>query len=340
MPKTTINISTSTLVRFTLIVLAVLLLYFLREIVLMIFAALLLAVAFDRPIDALERRKVPRSLGVIFVYLLLFSVIALLFYLVFPVLAAQIKNLVTNYSFYLETLSRILPRTEFIDLKDVFGQLADKLTASADAVLGTLVAFFGGIISFFTVLVVAIFLNVQENGVKKFIFYLTPEEHQKYVLGLFDKIQQKVGSWVWGKVILAFIIGILTFVGMSIMGIKYAVLLGFLAGLLNFIPLIGAFIAAVPAVLLALYESPLLAVAVVLFYIFINAFLESFLLMPLLMKKAVDLNPALIILVLVIGGKVAGTLGVILAIPAAAIIAVLVDDYMQRKNQKDGFEAV
>lgn len=340
MEQQTINISNASIIKIVLVVLGLIFAYFLRDVLLMIFTALILAVALDRPIDVLQERKVPRFLGAIFIYLLLFSVLGLLFYLVFPVLADQVKNLLNNYSFYLESLAQLQSRTGFINLQDILKELPERLAASATTVTGTLVALFGGIVSFLTILVVAIFLNIQENGVKKFIFYLTPKEHQKYVLDLFDKIQQKVGSWVWGKVILAIIIGFLIFGGLKFLGVKYAVLLGFLAGLLNFIPIVGAIISAIPAVLLALVESPILAVLVILWYVFVNAILENLFLMPLLMKKAVDLNPALIILVLLIGGKIAGILGVILAIPAAAIISVLIDDYMKSRAQKSRVEIV
>ena len=163
MARQTIDISTSTLVRFVLIILAALLLYFLRNFVLMVFGALILAIAFDRPIDSLEKRGVPRILGVILMYLLVFSVISFLFYLVLPVLATQIKNLVLNYSFYLKKISQLQPKGSIIDLRDLFDKLAEKMTASATTVFGTLVSFFGGFISFLTVLIAAVFLNVQER---------------------------------------------------------------------------------------------------------------------------------------------------------------------------------
>ena len=197
MTRQIIDISTSTIIRFVLVVLAVALLYFLKSFVVMVFAALILAVAFDRPVDVLEKRGVPRILGVSFVYLALFAVIAFLFYLVFPVLALQIKNLINNYSFYLWRVGQLQPKSGVIDIQGVVSQFAEGLTASADAFWGTIVAFFGGIISFLTILVVAIFLNVQENGVKKFVFYLAPKKNQGYVLNLFEKIQQKVGNWFW-----------------------------------------------------------------------------------------------------------------------------------------------
>ncbi|KKR04232.1 MAG: hypothetical protein UT31_C0001G0015 [Parcubacteria group bacterium GW2011_GWF2_39_13b] len=334
MEKTYVDISTSTIIRFVLIVALIGVLYFLRDVFLIIFAALILATALDRPIDILEEKGVPRFLGVILIYLLLFAVIAWLFYLVFPVLALQIKNFVNNYSFYLRKLGQLQAQTGPFDIKDLFNQLADKLTASADTVWGTLVSFFGGVVSFFTVLVAAIFFNVQEKGVRKFIFYLTPKKNQEYTLGLFDKIQQKVGGWLWGRIVLSIVLGFLVGVGLYFLKIKYALLLGCLAALFSFIPMIGPTIAAIPAVLIGLGQSAFMGLMVGILYVFVFTIIENFILIPVLMKKAVDLNPALIILVILIGAKIAGTAGAILAIPAAAVIAVLIDEYIQKRSEK------
>lgn len=336
--RTTIDISVNSVVKLILAVFALVLLYLLRDIILMVLVALILAIALDRPIDAFCARKVPRFLATTLIYLLLFSVIGILFYLVFPVLAEQIKNFVTNYSFYLESVGRLKFSVDLIDFKSIFDQLSNSLAESAGAIVGTLITFFGGLVSFFTIVAAAIFFNVQENGVKKFVFYLTPIEHQAYILNLFDKIQRKVGNWLWGKLGVAISVGILTSLGLYLLGIKYALLLGFLTMVLNFIPLLGAIVAAIPAVLLALTQSSTLALLVVFLFVFINGFLEQFFLVPLFMKKAVDLNPALILLVVLVGGKLAGILGVILAIPVAAIAAVLIEDYIQRKTKLSGTE--
>ena len=129
-------------------------------------------------------------------------------------------------------------------------------------------------------------------------------------------------------------------VGLYFLKIKYAMLLGFLAALLGFIPFLGPIAASIPAILIALAQSPLLAVFVLLWYLFVYSIFENFFLIPLLMKKAVDLNPALIILVVLLGSKIAGILGIILAIPAAAIVSVLIDEYIQLKSKRASLEVL
>jgi len=338
--KQTIDISTSSILKFIFIVLALAVLYYVRDVLIMIFVALVLAIALDRPIDFLCDKKVPRLLAAILVYFLLFSVLGLIFYLVFPVLAEQIKNLANNYSFYLDRINRLQAQAGFINLKEIFLQLPERLVASAQTVTGTLIAIFGGLMSFLTIIVVAIFFNAQEKGVKKFIFYLTPHKHQPYVFNVFEKIQQKVGGWLWGRVIISFIMGAMVSAGLFLLGVKYAVLLGALAFLFGFIPMIGPIVASIPAILLGLSMSPVQGLLVALIYIFIYSLFENFVLIPVFMKKAVDLNPALIFIVILLGGKMAGTWGALLAIPVAGIISVFVEDYMQQQRMKKDGEKI
>jgi len=331
MTKTTVEISTASILKFGFIVLALVVLYYVKDIVIMIFVALVLAIALDRPVDYLCDKGLPRLLSTILVYLLLFSVLGLILYLVFPVLAEQIKNLATNYSFYLDRINTLQAQAGFINIKEIILQLPERLMASAQTITGTLIAIFGGLVSFFAIIVVSIFFNAQEKGVKKFVIYLTPHKHQPYVFSIFDKIQHKVGNWLWGRVIMNLIMGAMVSIGLSLLGIKYAVLLGVLAFLLDFIPAIGPTIASIPAILLGLSVSPVQGLLVALLYIFIYSLFENLVLIPIFMKKAVDLNPALILIVVLLGGKIAGILGALLAIPVAAIVAVFVEDYMQRK---------
>jgi predicted PurR-regulated permease PerM len=338
--RQTIDISTSSILKFIFIVLALAALYYVRDILMMIVVALVLAIALDKPIDFLCGKKVPRFLATILVYLLLFSALGLIFYLVFPVLAEQIKNLANNYSFYIDRINRLQAQAGFINFKEIFLQLPERLMASAQTVTGTLITIFGGLMSFFTTLVVAIFFNAQEKGVKKFIFYLTPHKHQPYVFDVFEKIQQKVGGWLWGRVVMSLIMGVMVSVGLFLLGVKYALLLGALAFLLAFIPMIGPIIASIPAILLGLSISPIQGLLVTLLYLFIYSLFENFVLIPIFMKKAVDLNPALILIVILLGGKMAGVWGALLAIPVAGIISVFVEDYMQQRIKKNGADIV
>jgi predicted PurR-regulated permease PerM len=156
---------------------------------------------------------------------------------------------------------------------------------------------------------------------------------REQTLAVFERIEAKVSAWLWGRIVASAVVGILIFLGLYLLGVPYAFTLGVLAGVLNLIPFIGPLIAAVPAVLLALSQSLIAAVGVIALYIIVNQVIEGFVLTPLLMQKALNLNPFILLVAFLIGAKLAGLLGVIMALPAAAIISVLVEEYFRAKEK-------
>ena len=126
-----------------------------------------------------------------------------------------------------------------------------------------------------------------------------------------------------------FIIGLIIFIGLSLLQVKYALILALLAGLFEIIPWLGPWMAGTTAVVLSFFQSPFLALLVVILYIVVQQ-LENNLIVPQVMKKAVGLNPVVVILALLIGGSIAGVLGAVLAVPTAAVLAELTDDYRRR----------
>jgi len=331
----TINISTSTILRTVIILLALVFLYLIRDIVLVIFVAVVIAAAINGPVSWLQRNKVPRLLGVLFIYLLLFLIIGLIITLIFPPLADQIRQLAAHFPSLVEKVGLSLQQWwQDYDLENnlqsFLGRISDKLTQAASSVLSTTINLFGGFVSAIVVLVISFYLSIQERGAKRFLVSLTPAEHQAYLAGLIDRIESKIGSWLRGQLVLMLIIGLLIFIGLYFLGIKYALVLALIAALFEIIPYIGPVLAALPAVILAFIQSPLLALLTVALYVVVQQ-LENYLLAPQIMRKAVGLNSVVIIIALLIGGKLAGILGIVLAVPVAAAIAEFLKD-LQKKE--------
>jgi len=126
------------------------------------------------------------------------------------------------------------------------------------------------------------------------------------------------------------IVGLLVFIGLSVLGIKYALVLAVIAALFEIVPFIGPILAASPAVILAFFQSSFLALLVIILYIVVQQ-LQNYLIVPQVMKRTVGLNPVVIIIVLLVGGKLAGLLGIVLAVPAAAAIAEFLKDLQKKK---------
>jgi predicted PurR-regulated permease PerM len=128
-----------------------------------------------------------------------------------------------------------------------------------------------------------------------------------------------------------FIVGCLTYIGLYFLGIKYALTLALVAALLEIIPYIGPILAAIPAVILGFAQSPFLALLVILLFVVIQQ-LENYIIVPQVMKKTVGLNPIVIIIVMLIGAKLAGVIGIILAVPVAAAVAEFLKDIRKESS--------
>jgi predicted PurR-regulated permease PerM len=175
------------------------------------------------------------------------------------------------------------------------------------------------------------YLAVYDNTMKKSTRALFPAQYQPYFMHLVNRMQDKIGLWLRGQLLLSFIIFIMCLLGLSIFGVKYAWVLALFAGIVEIIPYLGPFIGAVPAVFIAFTQSPELGVIVLVLYILIQQ-LENYLIVPLVMKKAVGLNPVVVIIAMMVGSQVAGIPGIILAVPVTTALGVIVGDILKHRE--------
>jgi len=334
--KQIIDISTGTILRFLAVVLGLYLLFLIKDVLLMIFVAMIIAAAVDGPVDWLAKHRVRRSIGTAIIYIAVFFLLALSIYLVFPVLGSQLKTLALSYPDYISRLGAELniaqEKIGADTLQNLLNNLSGQLTGAAGNVFGTAVNIFGGIFSFLVVLVISIYLVVQDKGIKNLIESVTPDDNKPYVLNLVERIQGKLGAWLRGQLLLMLIIGILVFIGLALLNIKFALTLALIAALLEIVPYIGPILGAAPAVVFAFAQSPFLALVVIALFIFIHQ-LENYLITPVVMKKTVGLNPLVVIISIIIGGKLAGMLGVIIAVPLVAALSVFLKDYWASRRR-------
>jgi predicted PurR-regulated permease PerM len=206
--------------------------------------------------------------------------------------------------------------------------LVQSLLGGGDgAVFSRTLGVFSGLFGFITVLVVSFYLVVaDQNGMKELVRPLVPAAKRDMVIRLLNKIQRKMGMWVLGQLALSVAIFVMSFVALSLLGIKYALVLALVAGLLEVVPYIGPFLSAVPAFFFALIQSPALAVAVVVLYVVIQK-TEGYVLVPKIMHKAVGTSPLVVVLSLLIGFKLAGVVGLLLAVPLAGAILTVLEEF-------------
>jgi len=332
-----IDISTSTIFRFILIILGFVFLYLIRDILLTVFIAFIVAAAVDAPVDWLAKWKIPRPLGTALIYFLIFSLFALFLYVVIPPLSGQLEALISNLPEYLNNLGTgfeaLQQKIGSDSLQKVLTQFNDQLTGAGSNVFGTVVNIFGGLVSAGMILVISVYLVIQDKGIKEFVSSVTPPSSQAYVINLTERVQLKLGSWLRGQLLLMLIVGVLAFIGLSLLKVKFALILALLVGLLEIIPYIGPVLGGAPAVALAFLQSPILALLVIVLFIVIQQ-LENYLIAPLVMKHAVGLNPLVIIISMIVGGNLGGILGVVVAVPMVAMASVFLSDVFSKEGDR------
>jgi predicted PurR-regulated permease PerM len=170
------------------------------------------------------------------------------------------------------------------------------------------------------------------NGVERFLRVITPSKKEDYIISLWERSQKKIVAWAKGQFILALIIGLSIYTGLSIMGMPNAFLFAMLAAVGEVIPVVGMMIATVPAVLVALLSGGTpFAISVFIFYALVTQF-ENHILAPLIVNKVVGIPSVVVIISLVIGGSLAGFWGVLLAVPVAATVMEFVFDIESSKK--------
>jgi predicted PurR-regulated permease PerM len=339
MEKRQIDISTGIIFRAVLIVLALWFLYLVRDIIALIFVSILIVAAIDPAVDWMQRKKIPRAIGVSIVYVALLAATGLAVSFLIPPLVNQFKDFsqkVPEYSkslgVSLESLKNYFPQNNTNIGPQLSGNINNELSLLPEKIFTSTVGIFSGLFSAIVILVMAFYMAVKENGTKNFIVSIMPEKHKEYAAHLTKRIEDKMGKWMQGQLVLMVVIFVLDFIGLTLLKVPYALALAIFAGLFEVIPYIGPFISAIPGVILGFTISPFVGAMTLLLYWLVQQF-ENYVIVPQVMKKAVGLNPITVIVALLIGVQLGGIFGAILAIPIAAAIGVVVEDLMAEKKE-------
>lgn len=339
MKLTQLNITYASLLRVVLVGAIVAAAYVLREIVAALLFAVVVASAIEPAVHWFRRYGVPRILSVLIIYVTAAAILAGAIYLVVPALAGEFSAFLDSFPRYQRILLQELRGFRELPFANLFSENAESFILNPPFDLRTvggntldfIVAVFGGIFSAIILVVVSFYLASQEEGIERFLRMVTPLSGEEYVIDLWARSQAKVGQWLRGQALLGLVIGVLVYLALTLLGIRYALSLAVLAAVFELIPIIGPILAAVPAVFLGFLSSPSLGLVVAVAYLVIQQ-TESHLLVPLVMQRTVGLNPLVVVVALLVGGKLGGILGVFLAVPIATIVVELLIDTDRRKR--------
>jgi predicted PurR-regulated permease PerM len=339
-----INISSSAILKVIVAGLLVVSLYLMRDLVLVILTSVVIATFISAAANRLKRFYINRTLGVVLMYILTIAVIASIFYFFVPIVINETSNVIGLVSRYLPdgTLNSLKDGTlsgakDFADgissgrsLPELIDTIKNSLSSLSSGFFDSITIAFGGILNFVLVVVISFYLSIEEKGVEKFLRLVTPLKKESYVIDLWERTERKIALWVKGQLILGLIVGVLTYLGLAILGIQYALILAFIAAILELIPF-GIILATVPAVAFAYIDGGItLALMVAGFYIIVQQF-ESYLIQPLVVKKVIGISPLVVLLSVLAGAKLAGFWGLILAIPVAVVFMEYASDVENRR---------
>lgn len=338
--QVTFTVATSTIVKIFAVILGLWFLFLIRDVVVMIFVALILAAVIDPFADWFQRKTIPRGISVLVIYLLLLSLVTTLVVLIVPPLVDEAGMIAKNFGSVVSRVSEAFGLGKVAvgdaglsDIQKLLSGLGTGVERGVAGAFSTITGFFGGILGFVVVLVMTFYMVVEEDALRRFFRDIAPESIQPYLSGLLGRVQEKIGAWLRGQLALSAIVAAMVYVGLLILGVDYALVLALLAGLAEFVPYVGPVAAAIPAVTLGVAASPLQGILTLALFIVIQQ-IENHLLVPKIMQRAIGLNPIVSIVSLLIGARVGGVVGAVLAIPLATAVSVLANDLMEMKRAR------
>ncbi len=319
--KTFIVISPRSIALFTLIPLALYLLWSIRDILFSLLIAFIIMSSLRPGVDYFVSKKVPRglSIGLVFSGFILFFLS--LISIIIPPIVYETTNLIRNLPFILEEVAPSLQG--YVDLSDA----ASYIPNLTNNLFGFISGLFSNTLFVIATLFFSLYFLIEENLVNKFLHRYISKDRADKISATFSKAEMRMSSWFWGEITLMTVVGVLTYLGLVLIGVKYALPLAVLAGLLEVVPNLGPVISSIPAIIIGFSSSYFSGFSALALYIVVQQ-LENNLIVPMIMKRAVGINPILTLLALLLGGRMGGVLGVLLAIPILLFTETIVQEYL------------
>jgi len=335
MGKQVLDISTSSIIRVFIVLLVIAFVLSIWQILASVFLAVVIASGLEPAVKALAKIKIPRLLAALLIYAVGFVILTSVFYTILPALIIESRQLSSElpsaYSELLRSIEQFFGQVPSqVNIQEqIVGFLATiqgNISAGTSNIFAFTSNLFGGLLSLTLVIVISFYLVVQKDGIEHLLRSFVPQIHEEYVVDLWKRVQKRLGRWFQGQLLLGLFVGTLMFLALWLMGVKYALTIALMAGVLEIIPVIGPIAAGLIALVLISFQSPLLALGAILVYLVIEQ-LQQHLFVPVVMAKAIGLNPVIIIIAFLVAAKLIGFWGILLAIPIAVTLAEFVKDF-------------
>lgn len=336
MERRLVEISWGSLWRISLFAVLVAVFYLGRQVVLGLFLAIIISSGLEGAVDSLARRvRLPRSMGVILIFLLAALIIILVAYSVVPFVIVELNTVAATAGKSMTSSTSSLGFLMNLQTSQSASSFMKKISTQLFANGGTPLDFFsntlGSLGLFVSVIASSFYLSLSRDGVERFIKIVTPPDYEPTALRIYERSRRKIGSWVRMQLVLSVIMGVLVWGGLALLRVPNAFLIGCLAAIFELIPFIGPIVSGAIGVVSALGISAGLAISTLIFFLVAQQF-ESNILVPILSKRSVDLHPVIVITALLIGAEVGGFLGMVIAVPAAGVFQEVIEEWSTKKR--------
>lgn len=303
-----------------------------RGFLLMLVVALVISTFIEDFVKRFEKYKIPRVASVLIFYTIMVLVFFGIILFMIPVIGNEIGVLAQYYPEINQFINIDFLSGQFEEVSSLKDFLAKAKETPIQKFLVSLGSIFGGIVNLVIIFIVSFYLSMQDHGLDRLIKIFTPKHYEESVVRVWENTQKKIGGWFRGQLIIAVLLVIITYIGLSIIGVPYALLLSLLAGLFGLVPY-GIFIAILPAIGLGfIYGGWQVALIVLVFYILVQQILD-YGIQPFIFKKMTGIPSLLVILSVIAGAKLFGIAGLIIAIPSALFILEIVAEIERHREE-------
>ena len=321
-----VEVTHKTIVFFVFLLIGLWFLYYIKDILFKLLISFVIVASFNPFVERLQKRNIPRVFGVTIAYLIFLTVVGFSMYILAPSLVIQTGSFVANIPAYISGIG--LP-TAFKE--QILQQFLIQLGELPGTVAKAAVSIFSNVINVVTVLILSFYFLLSKVKFESSISKYFPEEKSKKIVAVIGKIENRIGMWAKAELFLMLVVGFTTYIGLLLLKVPYALPLAILAGLFEIVPMVGPFIAAIPAVIIGFSTSFFTGLATASLAFLIQQ-VENYVFVPKIMQKSAGINPVVTLLALSVGFRIQGVVGAIIAIPIVLAGYAMLDDYIENRN--------
>lgn len=334
MEKKSFEIGRQTIWRVFIFAGLVFLFYFARQALGVLAIAIVISLGLEPFVSFIEKRGIPRLLGVLIVFFLGLLIFSAVIYFIVPIVVLEVGGFLEHFNRSFSNIFGIgLPKALIKDFSLSLSKVLAFLTASNISVTGAIGAVFSKTVLVFSTIIISFYLTVEKNGTERLLRVILPDIYERSVLRVFENFKIKIRRWFVTQLGLSVIIGVVVSFGLWLLGVKYFLILGLMAAVFEIVPIIGPVLAGAVAFLVAVSNSFTLGLYVALFFIIVQQ-LENHILIPIIIGRTMKVHPVVVLISLLAGGQVAGFVGVMLAVPIAVMAQEIFSYLAEKKEQR------